>query len=176
MKKQVMSVVLAVMLAGGWYVAQAGPNAPGMGCRGPQPQAGEFGCRQQAGCRQGGGYLGPLTRIADELGLNESQRQQVETMIKDQQEQDEPLMSKIAAGKRQLWEASQGGAMDEAAVAELAAEQGKLMSEMMVSRIRLKNQIFAILTPQQQEQAAKLEDDRGPGCRPGCGQHPAPGL
>jgi len=178
MKKQVMCAVLAVVLAGGWYVAQAGPMGMGKGDHhGPQAQAGEFGCRQQggcrqqAGCKQGGGGLGPLTGIADELGLTDSQRQQIEVIVTAQHEQNAPLREKMIAGKKQLWEASRGSSVDEAAIADLAAEQGKLMSEMIVSRIHCKNLILAVLTPEQQAQAAKLEESRGPGFgRPGCDQ------
>jgi len=178
MKKQVMSVVLAVVLAGGWYVAQAGPMGQG-DHQGPPAQAGEFGCRkqggcrQQAGCKQDGKRLGPLAGIVDELGLTDSQRQQVEAIMTAQHEQNAPLRERIIAGKKQLWEASRGSSVDEAAIADLAAEQGKLMSEMMVSRIHCKNQIFAVLTPEQQTQAAKLEEERGPGFGfggPGCGK------
>lgn len=183
MKKQVVSAVLAVVLMGGWYVAQAGPMGKGHGCRNSQPQAGETtGCRQQAGCRQEGDRLGPLTRMAGELGLSESQRQQVEAIMTEQYERDEPLREKIGAGKKQLFEAARGGAMDEAAIAELTAEQGRLIGEMMFSRIRVKNQIFAVLTPEQQEQAAKLDENQGPGCGgpgcglPGCGPCQGPGV
>jgi len=175
MKKQMMGAVLAVLLAGGCYVAQAGPMAGGITGDGVQAQAGEFRCRKQvdcptrAGCRQEGNCLGPLTRMADELGLDDNQRQQVETMMMEQRERDEPLREKLASGKRQLWDASRGAVLDEALVTELAAEQGRLMSEMMLSRIQLKNQIHALLTSEQQEKAATLDMGRGPGCGgPGC--------
>lgn len=175
MKKRVMSVVLAVVLAGSWYVAQAGPMAGGMTGNGVQAQAGEFRCRKQVdcktkmGCRQDGDRLGPLARMADELGLDDSQRQQVEAMMMEQRERDEPLREKLASGKRQLWDASRGAELDEALITELAAEQGRLMSEMMLSRVRLKNQIVTLLTPEQQEKAATMDMGRGSGCGgPGC--------
>ncbi|MDD5759582.1 MAG: Spy/CpxP family protein refolding chaperone [Desulfobulbaceae bacterium] len=176
MKKQVMSAVLAVLLAGGWYAAQARPMAGDMAGNDVHAQAGESRCRKQIdcktkmGCRQGGDRLGPLTRMADELGLDDSQRQQVESMIMEQRERDAPLREKLADGKRKLWEASKSAVLDETLIADLAAEQGRLMSEMMLSRIRLRNQIYTMLTPQQQEKAANFDMGRGPGCGvPGCG-------
>lgn len=180
MRKQVMTAVLTVVLAGGWYAAQAGARGMGMGRggdNGPQAEAGAVGCRQQqTNCRQDGDPRRQVERMTEELGLSDSQRQQVEAIVTAQEEQDAPLREKIAAGKRQLWEAARGGAMDEAAVADLAAEQAKLMSEMMVSRLRVKTQIFAILTPEQQAQAERLDDLRGPGCGgPGCGRGPGRG-
>ncbi len=177
MKKQVMIAVLAVILAGGGYAAQAGAKGMGMGHNGPQAEAGAIGCRQQAGCRQGGDPAQHVERMAAELGLSDSQRQQIEAIMTAQQEQDAPLIEKIAAGKLQLWETTRTGAMDEAAVAELAAAQAKLMSEMMVSRLRVKSQIFALLTPEQQAQADSLGDERGAGCGgPGCGHGPGMGA
>lgn len=182
MKKQVMIAVLAVVLAGGWYAAQAGTRGMGRGDSGPAAEAGAFGCRQQTNCRQDGGPMRHVERMAEELGLSDSQRQQIEAIINAQHEQDAPLMERIADGKRQLWEASRGGVMDEATVTALAAAQAQLMSEMMVSRLRVKTQIFAVLTPEQQAQAENLDDERGPGCGgagcggPGCGRGPGRGA
>ncbi|MBA3016483.1 MAG: Spy/CpxP family protein refolding chaperone [Proteobacteria bacterium] len=185
MKRKIIAVsaVLAALLAGG-YSVQAGPM--GMGCRNQQLEAEKHGCRTQMNCREEGGCLEHFGRMADALELSESQRQEIEAVVTAEQENHGPLMEKIAEGKRQLMEASRSGEMDEAKIAGLAEEQGRLMGEMMVSRIRIKGQIFALLTPEQQEKAAAFCDgcdgvkpgcDKA-GCGPRCGnmeQKPAPG-
>lgn len=188
MKKQIVIALLTVVLAGGWYASQAGARGMGMARGGNAPQAtaqaetGAIGCRQQAGCRPGSGPGQNVERMAAELGLSDSQRQQIEAIVTAQQEQDAPLLEKIAAGKLKLWEAARGGDLEETAVTELAAAQAELMSEMMVSRLRVKSQIYALLTPEQQAQADSLDAERGPGCGgggcggPGCGRGPGLGA
>jgi len=183
MKRKVIAVgaLLAALLAGG-YTVQAGPA--GKGDRAPQPQveAGRPGCRTQMGCREDG-CLSHFAKLADGLGLNEEQRQEIEALIKAQQEGNAPLLEKIAAGRRELMEAARSGEADEAKITELAEAQGKLMSELMVSRVRVKSQIFALLTPEQQKEAEAFCDGcdggpgfgNGPGCRPRCGNGQNPG-
>lgn len=172
MKRKIMAVsaLLAALLAGG-YTVQAGPM--GMGCRGQHAEAGQHGCRSQMNCREEGGCLGHLEQMAGTLGLSDSQRQEIEAVIKAQQEGNASLMAKIAEGRRQFMEATRGSDMDEAKVAELAEEQGKLMSEMMISHVRVKSQVFALLTPEQQKKADEFCEgcSGGPGCAggPGCG-------
>lgn len=183
MKRKIIAVsaLLAVLLAGG-YAVQAGPM--GKGHHGQQAEAGGHGCRSrmnddQAGC------LGHIDQMTETLGLSDSQRQDVEAIMTAQQEDQAPLKEKIVAGQQQLWEAAQDGEIDETKVKALADEQARLMSEMMVSRIRMKSQIFAILTPEQREKAEELGERcglGGPACggpgggpRGGCGHKPGPG-
>lgn len=171
MKRKIIAVsaLLAALLAGG-YSVQAGPM--GMGCRNQQAAAGQHGCRTQMNCKEEGGCAGHFAKMADALSLNESQRQEIEAVVTAQQEVNAPLMEKIQEGKRQLMEASRGGEMDEAKIAGLAEEQGKLMSEMMISRVQMKRQVFALLTPEQQKMAEEFCDgcEGGPGCgSAGCG-------
>lgn len=171
MKRKIIAVsaLLAVLFAGG-YSAQAG--SMGMGCRGAHAEAGKHGCRTKMNCKEEGGCLEHFSRMADALGLSENQRQEIEAVVNAQQENNAPLMEKIAEGKRQIMEASKSGEMDEAQIAGLAEEQGRLMGEMMVSRIKMKSQIFALLTPEQQKKAEEFCDgcEGGPGCgAAGCG-------
>lgn len=172
MKRKIIAVsaLLAALLAGG-YSVQAGPM--GMGCRNQHAAAGQQGCRTQMNCNVDGGCLGHFGRMADTLGLSDSQRQEIEVAVVAQQEVNAPLMEKIAEGRRLMMEASRSGDLDEVKIAELAEEQGKLMGELMVSRIRMKSQIFALLTPEQQNKAEVLCDgcEGGPGCSAGaaCG-------
>ena len=69
--------------------------------------------------------------------------------------------------RRQIREATRGASLDEAAVRALAARQGELMTEMILARARTRQQVNAVLTPEQRELAAKirplLERPRGRG-------------
>lgn len=170
-RAMIMSVLLAMVVAGGWSLAQAGNK--GMRCNGKAAEAQEHGCRHQAGCNEDGGCGGHLGRMTKELGLSEVQQQEIEAIMAAQKEKNEPLREKILAGKRQLCAASGKDDMGDVAIQDLADEQARLMSEMMVSRVLVKKQIFALLTPQQKKIAEKLQGAcaDGRGCGPACGSH-----
>jgi len=165
MKRKIVAVGALLMVLAGGYAVQAGPM--GAGCRNHQNGMGQPGCRTQMNCREEGRCLDHFQRMADTLGLSERQRQDIEAVLKGQEEGHAQLMEKIAEGRRQLMEASRSSDMDEAKVAELAEEQGRLMSEMMVSQVQVKKQIFALLTPEQQQKADAFCDGcaGGTGCR-----------
>ena len=50
------------------------------------------------------------------------------------------------------------GNFDEAAVTEVAKNQGDLMAQMIVARQRVKSEIFAILTDEQKAKAEQLHE------------------
>jgi Spy/CpxP family protein refolding chaperone len=55
--------------------------------------------------------------------------------------------------------ATANGAFDEAAVSQIAAEQGQLSAQLIVEKERVKSQIFAILTNEQKAKAVELEKE-----------------
>ncbi|OGR05555.1 MAG: hypothetical protein A2511_00710 [Deltaproteobacteria bacterium RIFOXYD12_FULL_50_9] len=167
----IMSILLAMVVAGGWSLAQAGHK--GMRCNGQQAEAKEQGCQSRMGCNEDGVWGSHLARMTAELGLSESQQQEIEALMAAQKEKNTPLREKILAGKRQLCSASGKDDMSDAAIQDLADEQARLMSEMMVSRVQVKKQILALLTPQQKKMAEKLQGvcADGRGCGSACGSH-----
>ena len=148
MKRQIIiGTILAATLATGVSFASATP--PG----GPAP---DKSCDMHG--ERGPGAKHFLNRMAKELGLTADQKKQIGAILKAEQEQNAPTLKKLAEGRRQLDQAAEAATFDEAAVKALAANQAALMQEMMVSRARTRNQIHALLTPEQRDKAAKLRE------------------
>ena len=137
-----MSVVVAVMLAGSAYLAAAagGPGSPGKG-HGP-------------GMR--------MDRMAEMLGLSDTQKEQVSAILKAEQEKTGPLRQQLFENRKQIMETAVSGKFDEAAVRAIAAKQAPIITELMVSHARAKSEIHALLTPEQQARAQKLGPMMGP--------------
>lgn len=152
MKRQIIIGALAVAtLAGGaWNVhADFGPDFDG-----PPPHE---GCGKQ-------GKMDPerhLGRMAKKLKLTDAQKEQVAAILKGEKERTAPLREKLMENRKKLREAAEAEKFDEAAVKALAATQANLQAELMVSHIKTRQQIHAILTPQQRELAKKLHPMKG---------------
>lgn len=137
MKRRIMiSVVVVVMLVGGAYLAAAagGPGFPGKG-HGP-------GMRME--------------RMAEVLGLSDTQKEQVSAILKAEQEKTEPLRQQLFENRKQIMETAFSGKFDEAAVRAIAAKQAPIITELIVSHARAKSEIHALLTPEQRTLAEKL--------------------
>jgi protein CpxP len=143
MKRRVMiSVVAAGLLFGSVYLAAAA-GGPGFGGRG-----------------QGPGMH--LERMAEVLGLSDTQKERVGAILKEEREKTEPLRQQLAENHRQLRQATLSEKFDEAAVRAIAAKQTPIRTELMVSHARAKSEIHALLTPEQRTLAEKLGPMMGP--------------
>lgn len=98
-----------------------------------------------------------LERMASVLKLTDAQQAQIEALISTDAEQNAPLHRQLAENERALREATTAASLDEATVRALAATKGNLMTEMIVSRAKLRNAINAILTAEQRELADRLD-------------------
>jgi periplasmic protein CpxP/Spy len=143
MKRRIMvSVVVVVMLVGSAYLAAA---AGGPGCGG-----------------KGGGPGMHGDRMAEVLGLSDTQKEQVSAILKAEQEKTEPLRQQLFENRKLIMESSFSGKFDEAAVRAIAAKQAPIITELMVSHARAKSEIHALLTPEQRTLAQKLGPMMGP--------------
>lgn len=152
MKRYIIIGALAVAtLAGGaWSVhADFGPDFDG-----PPPHE---GCGKR-------GKMDPeqhLARMAKKLKLTDSQKEQVAVLLKGEKERTAPMREKLMENRKKLREAAEAETFDEAAVKALAAGQADIQAELMVSHIKTRQQINAILTPEQRELAKKLHPPKG---------------
>ena len=62
--------------------------------------------------------------------------------------------------QEQLRELTDEGTFDEEAIRKIAEEKAKIQIEMAIAKARMHSQINEIMTPEQQELAAKLRSDR----------------
>lgn len=102
-----------------------------------------------------------LARMAKKLKLTDAQKEQVQAIIKAEKERIAPLREKLTENRKKLREATEAETFDEAAVKALAATQAELQAELMVSHVKTRQQVHAILTPEQRELAKKLHPMKG---------------
>ncbi len=139
MKRQIIvSVLLVVVMVTGVYVAQA------VSFGGP-PEGGP-----------GGNVEHRVARMAEVLGLSDAQKGQITALLQAEQDSNAPLREQLAGYRKQLKQASLAATFDEGAVQTIAANQAQIISQLIVSHARTKNQINALLTPEQRSLAEKV--------------------
>jgi len=152
MKKfTVVITVVVLMVAFGMSFAAQGPG----GRRGGGP-FGEFG--------NGAPLLGYIARHLD---LTDEQKAEVKKIAEAERAMMQPIHEQMRKNRTALQEATKDGQFNETEVTQLAQEQGQLMAQMIVSRERVKSQVYKILTPEQREKLAEVGDRlRERGARP----------
>jgi len=70
----------------------------------------------------------------------------------------QPLMQQLSQSHQQLRTLEESATFDEAKVRALAAQNTQLMTELIVQKARIKNELFQVLTPEQKAKMAKFED------------------
>lgn len=178
MKTRLGVTIAALTLAGGAMFAVA---APGMGgCEGDgRGAAGKHGGMHggMLGGMQGGmdakGQHNPekmLNRLEQTLSLSEQQRQQLGELMWDRAEQmpeQQALMQKL---RTQMQRLNPAAADYQDQVAVLAKQRAEQMSQQMVEGARHHAEMYALLTPEQQQALRKMQQHRG-GDQ---GRHPRP--
>ena len=148
MKRTIIAATLVAALAGAMSAA-AEPGPP----LGTPPPMG--------GTEWGGPHGGPggfLERMTRELGLSDSQEEQIREILKAEFDSTEPLRQKMRDGLKQIRDASTAVPFDETAVRAAAARQAEVQTEMIVSHARVRSQIHAVLTAEQRVKATALEE------------------
>lgn len=105
------------------------------------------------GRHRGGGPGNRVARMSKALDLTEAQQEEVKAILESAREKTVPLRQQLAETRKQIREAIEAEPFDESAVRALMEDQGQTRIELAVSRARTRNQIFALLTPEQRETA-----------------------
>ena len=104
-----------------------------------------------------------LEKMAIILDLTEQQQKKIES-LKEQQWQDRQAMRvEMQASREDLRSDKQGKEFNESEFRAKAQKHADLKVEMMVQKAKAKQQLFAILTPEQQQKAEKLRAMHGDG-------------
>ncbi len=135
-----LTAALAVLLAGGAMYAQ-GPGPGGRTGRGP----GGFG--------PGGGL--PLRA----LNLTEAQQQQVSTLAQQNREQTRTVTDRLRTAMEAQRKAVATIPVNEALIRSTTEELVEAQTDMAIQRARLQSEIFALLTPEQQADAKKMQTE-----------------
>ena len=95
------------------------------------------------------------------LDLSDEQKVQLETLMTQQRQDKQQLREKMRASRDALREVEAAETFNEADFLAKAIKQAEVKTEMMAERAEMKQQIYALLTPEQQEKADKLSEMRG---------------
>jgi protein CpxP len=155
MKKSFFVVtVLTAALVSGLFFQTAQVNAAPAGDS-PRMERGE---RHE----KGGEHF--LARMTEVLNLSPEQQEKIKAIMAEHRNKVAPLRQSLDENRDKLRQAAKADTFDEAAVRSLAASQSAAKTELMVERARMKNQIHAVLTPEQRK-LAEEKLDRGMGHR-----------
>jgi len=142
--------------SGGYKTFDDGMGPGGPGGRGPGGPGGPGG--------RMGGPLGGLLALHPDvpfqaLNLTDAQREQVRAIMQGHQAEGRALAEKAGAAMDALRKATDD-TIDEGAAAQHGQAVGAVIAEAAVLRAKVRAEVFAILTPEQQAEANKLQAQR----------------
>jgi periplasmic protein CpxP/Spy len=105
----------------------------------------------------GGDHM--IGAYADYLNLTDAQQAQMKTIMQSSRSTMKPLFQQSRQIEQQLHQYAEG-TYDEAKVQALAAQKAQLEAQLTVQRTRIHNQMFQVLTADQQSQMKQLEARR----------------
>jgi len=141
-----LTAVLAGLLAGAVACAQGGGpgrRGPG-GFRGPGP----------------GGPGGPGGLPLQALNLTETQQDQIKQLTQQYRQQNQNVAEQLRTAMEAQRTAVETIPVDEGRIRATTQALADAQTEMAIQQARLRSDIFAMLTPDQQAQARKLEAER----------------
>ena len=156
MKKQIIipALLIGALISGGATLATARSWGDGPGNCGGKGQAMSAEDHEERLEQR-------LEMMSEILDLSEDQATQVEALLKAQYEQKSAQRQQMRAGQQALRDKMQSNNFNETEFRSLAGQQAQLKTDMLVERAKTKQQIFAILTAEQQTKADKLMAMRG---------------
>jgi protein CpxP len=141
---RVLIAALAVLFGTAIAKSQTADSVPPP----PPPHGGEFGL---------GGHM--LQFFTDYLNLTDAQQTQIKTTLQKEQATIMPLMQQLHQNEQQLHQYEEG-AYDDAKVRAIAAQQSQTQIELTVQKTRIHNELFQLLTPDQQAKMKEFEAKR----------------
>jgi protein CpxP len=102
----------------------------------------------------GGGHR--MEFFADYLNLTDAQQTQMKTILQKEHASLKPLMQQMRQTHQALRTYEQG-TFDEAKVRAIAAQQAQSQVELTVAETRVHNELFQVLTPEQQTKMKEME-------------------
>lgn len=151
MKKTCLLILVGLIVICISATVIAEPNEP-KGVRGLKAGKAFGGPRKGPGCR-----IGMILKMKEELGLSDTQVQQLEALKGEVKEQMKTGQEAVKAKREALQEAVKAGA-EESAIRAAAAELGKALGDQAVLKVSTKAKIDGILT---EDQKSKLKDLKG---------------
>jgi len=145
-----LSVLIAVALAIPAALAQSANEQSGS--QKPREGKGEFGKHRG---RHGRGMRGAMFR---QLNLTDAQKTQMKQLRQSYRERTQPLRQELRAKMQELRQANQGGTFDEALATRKLTETAGLRAKLMGERFKLRQEMVALLTPEQKIQLEQMRE------------------
>jgi protein CpxP len=151
MKKRVFIPILTVstLLVGSLVLAAPGGYGKNS-CNGGGPGPMSYEQHEERVGRK----LEMMTTVLD---LTNEQQTQIKELFNQRHQKNQALREQMQASRKVLREAKNAEPFNEADFRAKAAVQADLKTDMMVEHVKLKEQIHALLTPEQQKKAETLE-------------------
>jgi periplasmic protein CpxP/Spy len=105
----------------------------------------------------GGGFDGRALRGLD---LTDDQRQQIRSIHEGSREATRAVGEKLMTARRALRDAAAAETIDESAIRAAAGALANAEAEAAITRARIHAQVWKVLTPEQQEKAKALREER----------------
>ena len=116
---------------------------------------------------QGPGFGGPRGRGAGPgdftaapvlrgLNLTDAQQQQVRQLAGQMREQSRPVVEEVRKAEQARRDAMEAMPLDEGRILRAMQQLGQAQTELAVLQARFQSDVYALLTPEQQEQVQKL--------------------
>ena len=102
-----------------------------------------------------------LDRMSDRLKLTTEQRGSVQAVLQKSKSQRVALKEKMQSNRKALRALGQDGKTDDDKVQELARERGNLVSDLVIQRSKVRNEIQQVLTDTQREQMKQMREKHG---------------
>ena len=118
---------------------------------------------------QGPGFGGPRGRAGGpggpglpfrELNLTDAQQQQVRQLMEQFRVQNRTLIEQVGKAEDARHDAVEAIPFDEGRVRTAMQQLAEVQTELAVHQARLQNDVYNVLTPEQQQQAQKLRAER----------------
>jgi Spy/CpxP family protein refolding chaperone len=152
------AALLVLGMAGGYASAQD-QNGP----RGQRPAFDREALdgRDRPGRMGRGGRGGPMGLLGGlplgRLELTDAQREQVRTVVDSRREEMQAIGERAMKARQALDQAIAADSFDEATIRARSADVAVVHADAAVQRARVYQEVFRLLTPQQQEEAKKLQ-------------------
>jgi Spy/CpxP family protein refolding chaperone len=148
---------IAVTALGVALMAGAGLATVAAREQGPGGPRGAIGRRGPGGP---GGAGGPMTLPLGGLGLTETQREQVKTAMDAHKGEFDAIRTRMQSARTALQQAVTADAFDEATVRQKAVDVAAVDADAAVLRAKVHSEVWALLTPEQQQKARELKAQR----------------
>ncbi len=100
-----------------------------------------------------------LERMDIILDLSDNQEKKIKALCSTQRQERQPMREEMRDGRDERRNAMRSG--DEAAIRSNITKRADYNADRIVERVQVKKELYAILTPEQQEKAEKIWETRG---------------